>query len=393
MSLQSIEGFRLSLQQQRVWLLQQKDQNTAYRAQSVVRLDGLLDRERLTAALHEVVQRHEILRTGFSSIAGAVLPLQVVATDGAPRIFYYDIAELDAAAQKSEIDALVVAARQATVDWEQNRPLRCDLIRLSDRRHVLVLTLPALGADSVSLENLIAELSQTYASDADPEAAEDGPVQYIDYAEWQHELFHSPDTEEERSRWQRNEILDLLELSLPLEKRAAAIDSFAPSRISTPLNAELLPEIEAFIREHEVSLPVFLLACWQILLWRLTAQPEIVVANAYAGRTYDALDHSLGLFTTYVPLKFKLARDDSFSKIVAETGATIRDGEEGQEYFSWEQLGESRLNGDRPLFPAVAFDFVVTQSPRRSEELLFTVLDQHVCLDRFKLRLSTRQSD
>lgn len=393
MSQQSIEGFRLSLQQQRVWLLQQKDQSTAYRAQSVVRLDGLLERERLTAALHELVQRHEILRTGFHSIAGAVLPLQVVDTDGAPLIFYYDFAAIDAAVQNSEIDGLVLAARQASLNWEQIQPLRCDLIRLSDRRHILILSLPALCADSVSLENLISELSEAYARDSHLEPATDGPVQYIDYAEWQHDLSISKDTEEERDHWRRNEIVDLLDLPLPFENCVDANHSFALATIATLASPEVLGEIDAFIRTQNVSLPVFLLACWQILLWRLTAQPEIVVANAYDGRTYDALEQSLGLFTTYVPLRFKLVDGDSFTKAIAETCTAIREGEEGQEYFSWDQLSESRLNGDRLTFPAIAFDFVSIRSPRREEKISFKVLDHHVCLDRFKLRLSARSSD
>jgi natural product biosynthesis luciferase-like monooxygenase protein/amino acid adenylation domain-containing protein len=390
---QSIEGFRLSLQQQRVWLLQQKDQNAPYRAQIVVRLDGLHESERLTAALHEVVQRHEILRTAFRGIAGAVLPLQVVGTDGAPLISYYDLAALDAAAQNSEVDALALAARRIALDFEQNRPLRCDLIRLSDQRYILILSLPALCGDAVSLENLVSELSRAYAGDShlDP-AADDGPFQYIDYAEWQHDLLDSKDSEEERHRWRRNEILDLLDLSLPLENCVDANHSLAPATISTLASPELLPEIEAFIRAQNVSLPVFLLACWQILLWRLTNQPEILVGNAYDGR-YDALDQSLGIFTTYVPLRFKLDDGDSFAKVIVETCKAIREGEEGQEYFSWDQLTELRLNGDRPPFPAIAFDFVSTRSPRQADKVLFTVLDQHVCLDRFKLRLSARSSD
>ena len=391
MQQQSIEGFRLSLQQQRVWLLQQKDPNAAYRAQSVVRLDGLLEKERLTAALHEVVQRHEILRTAFPGIAGAVLPLQVVDTNVAPHIFYYDVTELDAVAQNSEVAALVRAARQTTLDWEENRPLRCDLIRLSDRRHILILSLPALCSDWVTLENLLSELSRAYDSHLEP--ATDGPVQYIDYAEWQHDLFISKDTEEERSHWQRNEILDRLDLPLPLENVVDADHSFAPATISTLTSSELLPDIEAFIRAQNVSLPVFLLTCWQVLLWRLTSQPEILVGNAYDGRTYDALEQSLGLFTTYVPLSFKLADSDSFTKVISQTREVVREGAEGQEYFSWDQIKESRLNGDRPPFPAIAFDFVSPRSLRIGEKVSFTLLDQHVCLERFKLRLSARRSD
>jgi natural product biosynthesis luciferase-like monooxygenase protein/amino acid adenylation domain-containing protein len=390
---QSIEGFRLSLQQQRVWLLQQMDHNAAYRAQSVVRLDGLLEKERLTAALNEVVQRHEILRTGFRGISGAVLPLQVVDADGAPVVFYSDLSALDCTVQNSEVDALVLAARRTPLDWEQNRPLRCDLIRLSAHQHILILSLPALCADSVSLENLISEVSSAYGGGSHLESPADGPVQYIDYAEWQYDLFVSKDTEEQPDAWHRSEIVGLLDLALPLESPVDANHSFVPANLSTLVNPDLLAEIDAYIREHNVSLPVFLLACWQTLLWRLTNQPEILVGNAYDCHTYDALEQSIGLFTTYVPLRFRPADSDSFTKVIAETCEAFRAGEEGQEYFSWDQLRESGRNGDRPPFPAIAFDFVSLRSARQVEKISFSVLDQYVCLDRFKLRLSARRSD
>ena len=60
-----VEGFRLAPQQERVWLLHQKDKSRAYRAQSAIRIDGEIDARLLRRAVEEVVQRHEILRTSF----------------------------------------------------------------------------------------------------------------------------------------------------------------------------------------------------------------------------------------------------------------------------------------------------------------------------------------
>ena len=58
-----IEGFRLSPQQRRLWFLQQ-DQS-AYRAQCEIAIDGPVEVERLTRVVQEIVDRHEILRTTF----------------------------------------------------------------------------------------------------------------------------------------------------------------------------------------------------------------------------------------------------------------------------------------------------------------------------------------
>src|SRR5262245_33917157 len=70
-----IEGFRLSPQQSELF-----DTGSAATqvAQAAVLLEGALDRERLIAALHDVVRRHEILRTRFQHLPGMTTALQVI---------------------------------------------------------------------------------------------------------------------------------------------------------------------------------------------------------------------------------------------------------------------------------------------------------------------------
>ena len=72
--LETVAGFQLSPQQERLWLLQERDAGTsAYRAQCVVRFDGNVAQRLLEAAVSSVIERHEILRTRFQSTAGHVL--------------------------------------------------------------------------------------------------------------------------------------------------------------------------------------------------------------------------------------------------------------------------------------------------------------------------------
>ncbi len=58
------EGFRLSPQQDRVWMLR-KWGPTAFCSACCVMIVGELDPARLRAALSSIVQRYEILRTAF----------------------------------------------------------------------------------------------------------------------------------------------------------------------------------------------------------------------------------------------------------------------------------------------------------------------------------------
>src|SRR5579872_1865434 len=76
MNSEALTGFRLSPQQAAVWASQQNGQPLLTRA--VFRIEGRLDAAALHAALRQVMNRHEILRTTFRQRVGLKFPLQVI---------------------------------------------------------------------------------------------------------------------------------------------------------------------------------------------------------------------------------------------------------------------------------------------------------------------------
>src|SRR5688572_1194347 len=90
MHAEAIEGYELSPQQRRLWLLERaasgdtpveqtlRVSNTPYRAQCSILIEGKLDREALRRAIQKTVDRNEILRTRLLCVPELRLPLQVV---------------------------------------------------------------------------------------------------------------------------------------------------------------------------------------------------------------------------------------------------------------------------------------------------------------------------
>ena len=66
----------LSFAQQRLWFLEQMGYSN-YLVSATSRLTGLLDVRALERSLNEIVQRHEVLRTTFTTIDGQ--PMQIIA--------------------------------------------------------------------------------------------------------------------------------------------------------------------------------------------------------------------------------------------------------------------------------------------------------------------------
>ena len=180
-----VQGYRLSPQQKRLWMLQQGEPGTPYTAQCNIRIDGLLDRAVLKDAVQSAVDRHEILHTTFYRQPGAKTPVQVIAEKGVVSWSEVSLAELDLQGQENEIDELYRADRDRSFDFAAGSLLRATLVVQSPNRHVLLLSLPALCADACALENLAGEIASSYAALSQGGIRLDEVTQYLPFSEWQ----------------------------------------------------------------------------------------------------------------------------------------------------------------------------------------------------------------
>src|ERR1700682_6781099 len=99
-----VEGFQLSPQQKHLWLLQER--SAPFRSYCAVLLEGALDQEVLRVVLRTVLERHEILRTGFQSLAGVDIPLQVLSESSAADYCEVDLSDLDTLVQQHKIEEI-----------------------------------------------------------------------------------------------------------------------------------------------------------------------------------------------------------------------------------------------------------------------------------------------
>src|SRR5215207_2467540 len=129
-----IEGYRLSSEQKRLWLLQQD--NHALRAACALALEGALDGDVLRETLRRVVGRHEILRTTYPTLSGTAMPLQVILDDAPFAYGEVNLRHLDAAEYEAEIDRQLREQGQKPFDFEQGPLARFRLLAFSVERHV-----------------------------------------------------------------------------------------------------------------------------------------------------------------------------------------------------------------------------------------------------------------
>jgi len=330
MQKETLEGFRLSPQQERLWLLQQG--GPAFRAECVVELEGPLDAGLLREAWRAVVSRHEILRTTYELLPGMGLPVQVIGDDPAAAFALEetDLTGRDGDEQRRLLEELRRAERSCAFDLERGPVLRLSLARLSAGRHWLLVSLPALCADARTLRNMLEELARGYAELTGGVAAEAGEtVQYVDYAQWQHELLEEAGAGDGAGA-EGPEGAPGEELRLPGERRAAS--GFEPARRSGVVAAEVAARLGELSGRHGAPLAVLLLAAWQTLLWRLTKQPP-AVELLFDGRKISHLRGALGLFASHAPVGCRFAAGLRFTEVLRRTGEAVAAAHSRREYL------------------------------------------------------------
>ncbi len=369
-----VEGFRLSPQQRRLWLLQQDDASS-FCAQLVLLLEGDLQVDDLRGALQKVCARHESLRSTFSRLPGVLIPIQSVVDD-------LDVSFRTITVSVSELEKLLASERDREFDLEYGPLVHATVYVFSAARHVLSITLPALCADRRTLHNLFTELCQAYAATSE---GEDEPFQYLQFAEWQNTLAGEPDAKEGKEYWSKQDLTAASTVRLPGQTRNETRGKTHSLRVS--LSAETTAQIEALAEKFETTSGNVLLGVWQTLLWRLTRR-AIIVGTVCDGRSYELLNDAFGLFARTLPIQSRFEDGLSFAEVIAQITTSQREVTEWQDYFEFNETAD----GAAAHF-TFGYEHTELPAPQTARGVQISVVRQHCGIERFRLKLSTTSKE
>ena len=386
------EGYQLTPQQANIWLLQQADGSHAYMAQSAVLIEGEIVVETLKAAISEVVNRHEILRTNFHLLPEMTLPLQVIGSDQVVEFREIDLNEEDPQEKHARFEELFRQETLHRFDLKREPIARLSLFRLSISEMVLVTSLPAVCGDSRSLKNLFHEIAGAYAARLRDEEFSVQPVQYVDFAEWQKEALEQEAVKDERWNGLNPHLSSASPLMLGLEREGHAVAGptgfgWLPNCVSVRLDDETTAKIDRISSAHNVSTGVFLLACWQILVWRLTGRKDIKIDILCESRRIGGLREALGAFASFCPVQSHIEPDYQFIEMLEIVDQSIRSANKRLNHLLHQDGGIKENGRLAERVNAIGFEFEEWPIAVSAGSAKFTYWKQFVCLDRFKLKL------
>ncbi|MBF6297742.1 non-ribosomal peptide synthase/polyketide synthase [Nocardia amamiensis] len=322
------ERLPLSLAQRRMWFLNRFDQSAdagdrigsaAYNLPFALRLTGELDVRALGAALHDVVARHEVLRTVYPETTDG--PVQVVLAAGQVTL---DVAAHPVAATGVAREVYALAATPFDVTAEV--PVRVRLLEITDtpNEYVLAVVVHHIAADASSMGPLVRDVMTAYAARTSGEAPGWSPlrVQYADYALWQRAVLGEESDPESIAAQQigfwRAQLADLPDLlELPADRPRPAVASLAGARVDVGIDAATHAGLVELARAHGATLFMVVHTAFAVLLARLSGSDDIAVGTPVAGRGERELDDLIGMFVNTVVFRSRVDGGDSFADILA----------------------------------------------------------------------------
>ncbi|RZL72675.1 MAG: non-ribosomal peptide synthetase, partial [Rhodococcus sp. (in: high G+C Gram-positive bacteria)] len=312
------ERIPLSLAQTRMWFLNQFDtSSSAYNIAMAFHLTGALDLDALRAAVTDVVERHESLRTRFP-MAG-VEPVQVILPvgDSVPDL------PVTTVSNDAELRELLSGAVSVGFDVTEQIPLRAAVFETSATDRTLLVVVHHIVADGVSMVPLARDMMVAYTARAGGQAPAWHPpaVQYADFTLWQRQLLGSEDdprslVSQQLDYW-RSTLAGLpAALDLPTDRPRSMQRSAEGSRVGFEIDAGLHARLLSMASAHRSTVFMVAHAALAAFLARMSGSEDIAVGTPVAGRGEAALDDVVGMFVNTVVLRTLVSDASTFAELL-----------------------------------------------------------------------------
>lgn len=370
-----------SFAQERLWLVDRlHPAQTAYNIPFAYKLRGPRVSVLLLAkALHQLVGRHEVLRTVLraradGSLAQCVLPLELDRSrelcdgDAAPHTrqlcswaWVHKLDHLpEAEAQAAAADLM---RREASTSFQLDRGvLRAHIISMRTGEPeavalVLLMNVHHVAFDGVSVGVLERDLWALYSNMDLPSL----PLQYADYASWQRQWLIDQGALRRGLEYWMCTLQDTdMFLHLPTDRPYPAQLGCKGSNFSTTWPSAWSAGIQELARINGTTEMCTLLTLYGVVLSRHCQQEDVLVGIPEAGRSQDPmLDQLIGFFVNTVPVRLQLQAGwcgeidrPSFSSLLRETHQRVMEALE-HAFVPW-QLLVAELRKARPGLLGVA---------------------------------------
>ena len=364
----------LSFAQQRLWFLTQMEpEQPVYNVPMAFRLSGLLNIEALSQSVADMIARHEILRTTFSTNDGQ--PVQIIHESVEKPLSIGDFQHLPEDKREIEVQNAVEQEITKPFDLENGPLFRTKLLRLAPSEQILLILTHHIVFDGWSYEILCHELSALYAANVagQPLQLPKLPIQYAHFAAWQREWLKGPSLETQVDYW-RKQLADAPKvLQLPTDHPYPAVQRLQGRNYNFALPPELSLALHTFSQQEGTTLFMTGLASFMVLLYRYTRQEDLIIGTPIANRGHVELEGLIGPLINTLALRTIISEGLSFRELLSQVRRTALAAYDHQD-LPFEKLVEL-LHLERDISHTPLFQVMFVLQQKTSNQLSLTGLE------------------
>ena len=307
----------LSFPQQRLWFFDRLEPgNTTYNACVAMELNGPLNVEALCTAFKYVVQRHEVIRTVYPDREGK--PYQSVLEEWSLDFEFVDISQLPSDDRVAAFADLVADRPRKPYDLSKDLTMRILVVRRAENDHALLILEHHIAFDGWSDEILCDEVNHVYRSLIvdDPVVLKALPLQYRDFAAWQHARLDERRLAELQEFWKQYLRDAPALLALPLDMVRPERQTFHGGRVYIDIDASVVASLASFGRSESATPFMVLLAAFDALLHRWAAVDDICVGTPIANRNRVELEKLIGFFSNTLVVRARIGPNMTLRDLV-----------------------------------------------------------------------------
>ncbi|MGW7365539.1 amino acid adenylation domain-containing protein [Streptomyces sp. NPDC054841] len=317
------EDGRLSYAQQRLWFLDQYEQESGqYNVSISFRIRGELREDVLKDAIHTVIERHDVLRTTFHQEQGR--PVLRVADQAQVAWEPVDLRWLGkVATREQEAKRRVREFMMRPFDIGKLPLLRVLVVRLGPAEWIVTIAQHHIVTDWWSLGKLLDELSAAYTArlDGQPLDMTEPAIQYADYAAWQQQWLAGEELERQLGYW-RTQLAGYEPAEVLPSRNRPPVRSTRGVSHDFQLDAAFLAGLKELAQQFGVTLHMVLMAAVALLLAGYTGRSDVAFGTAAAGRNRSELENLLGFFVNTLVIRLSVEKDMTLADLLRATRET-----------------------------------------------------------------------
>ncbi|MCU0288810.1 MAG: amino acid adenylation domain-containing protein, partial [Acidobacteria bacterium] len=380
------EYYVLSSVQRRLYFIFQLEKNsTNYNMPDIIPMKGEVDSERMEEVFDQLIRRHESFRTSFHLLDQE--PVQKVHDEVEFKIT--QLGNLEQAAE-ARIDQILQEFIKP-FDLSCAPLLRVGLLKKSSGNHILLVDIHHIIMDAVSMEVLKEEFFILYAGKQ--ESLPMLNLQYKDYSEWQQRERVKGMLKNQEKFWLENLAGELPVLRLPLDFSRPLVQGFEGNTVDFQLAEKEVQQLKKLAYASGSTLYILLLSLFNLLLFKLSDQQDIIVGTVMAARRHSDLQRVIGMFVNTLAVRnFPCAEKTSW-EFLTEVRQNILALYENQDYPFEDIVEKIDISRDTSRNPI--FDVLFTmQNPIEKENLTeYASFGYESKLAKFDITLGAAETD